>query len=183
MMSCIALALTWTPKPQWPSMTAVAGDSLTISHLAPGTMGPALMRSMYVGMAMTPCESWPARLALTQPTATAVASSSEAPEARSSALPILVRRSAWTVGMGSPPVDGSRARGADGGQRFRTISEGVQRNFRGAAVHGAGCKGAAHCADVGASASLTGAMRLTPFCALRLPQFARSSRPNSRILR
>src|SRR5262245_3849459 len=46
-----------------------------------------------------PCESWPARLALTHPTATASASSCEAPAARSSAAPIFVRRSAPTVGI------------------------------------------------------------------------------------
>src|SRR5213080_4930188 len=50
-------------------------------------------------IAITPCESWPARLALTQPTATASASSSDAPAARSSAALIRVRRSAWTIGM------------------------------------------------------------------------------------
>src|SRR5262245_41641573 len=49
-----------------------------------------------------PCESWPARLALTQPTATASASSGDAPAARSSAAPILTRRSASTVGITHP---------------------------------------------------------------------------------
>src|SRR6266404_2789495 len=47
-----------------------------------------------------PCESWPARLALTQPTATAPASSSDAPAALSSAAPMRVKRSACTEGMG-----------------------------------------------------------------------------------
>src|SRR3979411_2744599 len=51
---------------------------------------------------MMPCESCPARLALTQPVATALASSSDAPAALSSAVPIRVRRSAWTIGMGFP---------------------------------------------------------------------------------
>src|ERR1700722_5017601 len=51
---------------------------------------------------MTPCESWPARLALTQPVATAPASSSDAPAALSSAAPMRARRSAWTIGMGVP---------------------------------------------------------------------------------
>src|SRR4030081_116665 len=49
---------------------------------------------------MMPWESCPARLALTQPVATALASSSDAPAALSSAVPIRVRRSAWTIGMG-----------------------------------------------------------------------------------
>src|SRR5690242_4481698 len=49
---------------------------------------------------MMPWESWPARLALTQPDATAWASSSDAPAALSSAAPMRVRRSAWTIGMG-----------------------------------------------------------------------------------
>src|ERR1043166_1413661 len=53
-------------------------------------------------MAITPCESWPARLALTQPTATAWASSSDAPEALRRAAPMRVRRSAWTIGIGLP---------------------------------------------------------------------------------
>src|SRR6478735_10243611 len=53
-------------------------------------------------MAITPWESWPARLALTQPEATAWASSSDAPAAFSSAAPMRVRRSAWTIGMGFP---------------------------------------------------------------------------------
>src|SRR5260370_4171904 len=48
---------------------------------------------------MVPCESWPARLALTQAVATALAYSSDAPAARSSAVPMRVRRSAWTIGM------------------------------------------------------------------------------------
>src|SRR5689334_23526752 len=51
---------------------------------------------------MIPCESWPARLALTQPTATARASSSDAPAPRSRAVPMRVRRSAWTIGIGFP---------------------------------------------------------------------------------
>src|SRR3954453_1399862 len=51
---------------------------------------------------MMPCESWPARLALTQPMATALASSSDAPAAFNKAVPIRVRRSAWTIGMGPP---------------------------------------------------------------------------------
>src|SRR5215468_10730493 len=51
---------------------------------------------------MMPCESWPARLALTQPTATAFASSSEAPAALKSAVPIRERRSALTIRMGFP---------------------------------------------------------------------------------
>ena len=46
MVSCMAFALTWKPKPQWPSMTVVAGDSCTIWNGAPGTMWPALTRSM-----------------------------------------------------------------------------------------------------------------------------------------
>src|SRR5882672_3064387 len=54
-------------------------------------------------MAMIPCESWPARLALTQPMATAFASSCDAPAARRRAVPIFVRRSAWTVGIEDPP--------------------------------------------------------------------------------
>jgi hypothetical protein len=45
-VSAIALALTWNPKPQWPSMTVVVGDSRTIVHFAPGTICPALMRSI-----------------------------------------------------------------------------------------------------------------------------------------
>jgi hypothetical protein len=45
-VNCIALALTWKPKPQCPSMTVVVGDSCTMAHFAPGTMWPALMRSM-----------------------------------------------------------------------------------------------------------------------------------------
>src|SRR5277367_2205138 len=49
-----------------------------------------------------PWESWPARLALTQPTATALASSSVAPAALSNAVPIRLRRSGWTIGMGFP---------------------------------------------------------------------------------
>src|SRR5690242_7026006 len=49
---------------------------------------------------MMPWESWPARLALTHPEATACASPSEAPAALSSAAPMRVRRSAWTIGMG-----------------------------------------------------------------------------------
>src|SRR3982074_1079903 len=53
-------------------------------------------------MAIARCESWPARLALTQPVATALASSSDAPAALSSAVPMRVRRSAWTIGMGPP---------------------------------------------------------------------------------
>src|SRR3954447_14172097 len=53
-------------------------------------------------MAITPWESWPARLALTQPLATASASSSEAPAARRSAALMRVRRSAWTIGMAFP---------------------------------------------------------------------------------
>src|SRR5690242_2384443 len=57
---------------------------------------------------MMPWESWPARLALTQPTATAVASASDAPAAFNSAVPMRVRRSAWTIGMGFPR---NRARG------------------------------------------------------------------------
>src|SRR3984893_17346616 len=51
---------------------------------------------------MTPWESWPARLALTQPTATALASSSDAPAALSRAAPMRVRRSACTIAMGGP---------------------------------------------------------------------------------
>jgi hypothetical protein len=46
MVSAIALALTWKPNPQWPSITVVVGDSCTMVHGAPGTMCPALMRSM-----------------------------------------------------------------------------------------------------------------------------------------
>src|ERR1700730_7993618 len=61
-------------------------------------------------MAITPCESWPARLALTQPTATAPASSSDAPAAFKSAAPMRVRRSAWTIGMGFPQTT-ARVRG------------------------------------------------------------------------
>ena len=45
-VSAIALALTWKPKPQWPSITVVVGDSCTMVHFAPGTMWPALMRSI-----------------------------------------------------------------------------------------------------------------------------------------
>src|ERR1017187_668191 len=60
---------------------------------------------------MIPCESWPARLALTQPTATALASSSDAPAALSSAAPMRVRRSAWTIGMGVPLATPARERG------------------------------------------------------------------------
>src|SRR6202020_2990158 len=51
---------------------------------------------------MMPWESWPARLALTQPAATALASSSEAPAALSSAALIRLKRSAWMMGMGFP---------------------------------------------------------------------------------
>src|SRR6266545_2428508 len=51
---------------------------------------------------MMPWESWPARLALTQPTATDLASSSDAPAALSIAAPMRVRRSAWTIGIGFP---------------------------------------------------------------------------------
>ena len=35
-VSCIALALTWKPKPQWPSMTVVAGDSCTMVNWRAG---------------------------------------------------------------------------------------------------------------------------------------------------
>src|SRR5262249_44286562 len=52
---------------------------------------------------MIPWESWPTRLALTQPVATASASSWDAPAARSSAEPIWVKRSAGTVGMARSP--------------------------------------------------------------------------------
>ncbi len=48
---------------------------------------------------MTPWLSWPARLALTQCRATVAASSSGAPAATSSAVPISRSRSAWTFGM------------------------------------------------------------------------------------
>src|SRR5262245_16035790 len=94
-------------------------------------------------MAMTPCESWPARLALTQPTETAAASSSEAPEARSRAMPILVSCSAWTIGMG---ILRSMARALAArleGLRFETIAKCVQRNFRDAALQGARLAGPA----------------------------------------
>src|ERR1700761_7441648 len=51
---------------------------------------------------MMPWEAGPARFALTQPPATALASSSEAPSALSSAALIRVKRSAWMMGMGFP---------------------------------------------------------------------------------
>src|SRR5215831_21109987 len=49
-----------------------------------------------------PWESWPARLALTQPVATASASACDAPAALRSAAPMRVRRSAFTIGMAFP---------------------------------------------------------------------------------
>src|SRR3984885_9132082 len=59
---------------------------------------------------MIPWESWPARLALTQPTPTALASSSDAPAALSKAAPMRVRRSACTIAMGVPLATPARER-------------------------------------------------------------------------
>src|SRR5438046_3179950 len=53
---------------------------------------------------MIPCESCPARLALTQWRMTISASSAGAPLATSSASPIAFTRSAGTLGIVAPPV-------------------------------------------------------------------------------
>src|SRR5678815_4862494 len=85
-------------------MTVDVADSWTIVHGAPGTIWPTLMRSIYVGIWMMPCESWPARFASTEWRMTISASSSGDPAATSSALPIWCSCSAGTWGMGGGDV-------------------------------------------------------------------------------
>src|SRR5579864_3944601 len=74
------------------------------------------MRSMYVGIWMMPCESWPARLASMQWRMTTSASSGGVPAATSSAAPIACSRSA---GMRGNDGFGSGFALCDDRRRFR----------------------------------------------------------------
>src|SRR6185437_2657594 len=101
---------------------------------------------------MMPWESWPARLALTQPEATARASSSEAPAALSSAAPMRVRRSAWTIGMGFLKMP-AREYGScllSGGHRLKRLERGQGQNIHAAMPALGVLRPRFHCAGNGA---------------------------------
>src|SRR5204863_6648377 len=66
---------------------------------AAGTMPPLLMAATYPGTWITPCESWPARLAPTRAFATKLAMSAGVPAASKIAEVAVVRVSAESVSM------------------------------------------------------------------------------------
>src|ERR1700740_326225 len=70
---------------------------------------------------MTPCESWPARLAATTCLMTVSASSAGVPAAMNSARPISLRRSARILGIVIPPLMGRAKVGGIDVQSIETL--------------------------------------------------------------
>ena len=94
-------AWTW-PSPQPPSAATTAGVSRNTFSGAPGTSLPSRTNPTYCGTRMTPCESWPHRLASTSDRATVRASGSGTPAAANTRAAKSVSTSGRMVGTVGP---------------------------------------------------------------------------------
>ncbi len=91
-------ACTW-PKPQLPSAVRSESVSRRTVNGAPVTTSPLPSWSRYYGIRMTPCESWPRRLAATSERPTSSASSRRTPPAARRSMAKRVRESGGITGM------------------------------------------------------------------------------------
>src|SRR5271169_2372892 len=98
-------------------------------------MCPTLIRSIYVGIWITPCESWPTRLAATMWRMTNSASARGAPAASNSAWPISVRRSAAIFGIVSSRAPLRSGRGGDMGGAHQPQRLGVAAHLCAGVLH------------------------------------------------
>src|SRR5437879_2134576 len=91
-------ATTW-PNPWSPSMTAVVGVSLRTRIVGVGFVVPFSIDVTYWAIRITPCESWPRRLARTSKVAIQAASSRGTPRAAKIRPVSSSRSSAFTIGI------------------------------------------------------------------------------------